>query len=111
MTKVQCWPVRLACCLPPRSGTAFRAARGAAVRARHGSAPDIAGQGKANPLAAIGSAAAMLHYSFGLATEAAAIEDAIQRVLASGRVTADLKPKGEPASTDEVGCAVCEAIG
>ena len=77
----------------------------------HGSAPDIAGQGRANPLAAIGSAAAMLNYSFGLAEEAAAIEAAVSQVLAGGRVTADLKPAGEPASTEQVGQAVCEAIG
>jgi 3-isopropylmalate dehydrogenase len=77
----------------------------------HGSAPDIAGQNKANPLAAIGSVAAMLSYSFGLQEEAAAVEKAIQQVLADGNVTADLRPKGKPASTDEVGYAVCEAIG
>ena len=77
----------------------------------HGSAPDIAGQGKANPLAAIGSAAAMLEYSFGLAEEAAAVTAAIEKVLNSGRVTADLNPAGEPATTAEVGQAVCEAIG
>ena len=77
----------------------------------HGSAPDIAGQGKANPLAAIGSAAAMLKYSFGLKEEATAIESAVSQVLDSGRVTADLKPSGKPASTEEVGQAVCEAIG
>jgi 3-isopropylmalate dehydrogenase len=77
----------------------------------HGSAPDIAGQGKANPLAAIGSAAAMLNYSFGLTEEANAIESAISQVLESGRVTADLKRSGAPASTEEVGSAVCEAIG
>ncbi len=77
----------------------------------HGSAPDIAGQGKANPLAAIGSAAAMLEYSFGLAAEAAAIHGAVRAVLASGRVTADLKPSGPPASTEQVGAAVCAAIG
>ncbi len=77
----------------------------------HGSAPDIAGQNKANPLAAIGSAAAMLNYSFGLSEEAAAIEKAMQAVLASGDVTADLKPKGTPATTEQVGRAVCDAIG
>ena len=77
----------------------------------HGSAPDIAGQGKANPLAAIGSAAAMLRYSFGLTEEAQAVEDAIQQVLESGCVTADLKPSGRAASTQEVGQAVCEAMG
>jgi len=76
----------------------------------HGSAPDIAGQGKANPLAAIGSVAAMLEYSFGLKEEADTINQAIEAVLASGKVTADLKPAGEPATTAEVGAAVCEAI-
>jgi 3-isopropylmalate dehydrogenase len=76
----------------------------------HGSAPDIAGQNKANPMGAIGSAAAMLDYTFGLAKEAALINDAIGRVLDSGRVTADLKPKGTPATTEEVARAVCEAI-
>ena len=77
----------------------------------HGSAPDIAGQGKANPLAAIGSAASMLNYSFGLTAEAAAIEAAMRQVLDSGNVTADLKPAGEPATTEKVGQAVCDAIG
>src|SRR5271168_902698 len=74
----------------------------------HGSAPDIAGQNKANPLGAIGSVAAMLEYTFGLAKEARAIEEAIGRVLESGRLTADLKPKGTPATTQEVTRAVCE---
>jgi 3-isopropylmalate dehydrogenase len=77
----------------------------------HGSAPDIAGQNKANPLGAIGSVAAMLSYSFGLTKEAKAVEDAMQKVLTSGRVTADLKPAGKPATTEEVGQAVCAAIG
>ena len=77
----------------------------------HGSAPDIAGQNKANPLAAIGSAASMLNYSFGLREEAAAIETAMRQVMESGNVTADLKPKGAPATTEQVGQAVCDAIG
>ena len=77
----------------------------------HGSAPDIAGQNKANPLAAIGSAAAMLNYSFGLKSEAAEIETAMRQVLDSGNVTADLRPKGAPATTEQVGQAVCDAIG
>jgi 3-isopropylmalate dehydrogenase len=76
----------------------------------HGSAPDIAGQGKANPLGAIGSVAAMLEYSFGLKQEAAGVNEAMEKVLNSGRVTADLKPAGTPATTAEVGLAVCEAI-
>jgi len=76
----------------------------------HGSAPDIAGQNKANPLGAIGSAAAMLDYTFELKKEAEAVNTAIGRVLESGCVTADLKPKGKPATTDEVARAVCNAI-
>ena len=76
----------------------------------HGSAPDIAGQNKANPLGAIGSVAAMLEYSFGLTEEAALVNRAMEQVLNSGRVTADLRPKGTPATTEEVGKAVCEAI-
>jgi 3-isopropylmalate dehydrogenase len=76
----------------------------------HGSAPDIAGQNKANPLGAIGSVAAMLEYSFGLKKEAAAVSSAMEIVLASGRVTADLKPSGAPATTEQVGEAICEAI-
>ena len=77
----------------------------------HGSAPDIAGQNKANPLGAIGSVAAMLEYSFGLKDEAAAVNAAVEAVLTSGRVTADLKPAGPPATTEQVGEAVCTAIG
>jgi 3-isopropylmalate dehydrogenase len=77
----------------------------------HGSAPDIAGQNKANPLGAIGSVAAMLSYSFGLKEEAAAVETAIEAVLTSGQVTADLKPSGAPATTVQVGQAVCAAMG
>jgi 3-isopropylmalate dehydrogenase len=76
----------------------------------HGSAPDIAGQGKANPFGAIGSVAAMLEYSFGLREEAAAVNAAMEAVLESGRVTADLRPQGVPATTAQVGQAVCDAI-
>jgi 3-isopropylmalate dehydrogenase len=76
----------------------------------HGSAPDIAGQNKANPFGAIGSVAALLEYSFGLTEEAAAVNHAMEQVLNSGRVTADLKPAGTPATTEETGEAVCQAI-
>jgi 3-isopropylmalate dehydrogenase len=76
----------------------------------HGSAPDIAGQNKANPLGAIGSVAAMLEYSFGLVKEAAAVNAAVEQVLNSGKVTADLKPAGAPATTTEVGDAVANAL-
>ena len=77
----------------------------------HGSAPDIAGQNKANPLGAIGSVAALLEYSFGLREEAAAVNSAIEVVLGSGTVTADLKPTGAPATTQQVGEAVCAILG
>jgi 3-isopropylmalate dehydrogenase len=76
----------------------------------HGSAPDIAGQNKANPFGAIGSVAAMLEYSFGLTEEAAAVNRAMEQVLNSGRVTADLHPAGTPATTEQTGEAVCQAI-
>src|SRR5579872_7458307 len=76
----------------------------------HGSAPDIAGQNKANPLGAIGSVAALLEYSFGLTKEAATVKQAMEAVLNSGRVTADLRPKGAPATTEDVGRAVCAAL-
>jgi 3-isopropylmalate dehydrogenase len=53
----------------------------------------------------------MLSYSFGLQEEAAAVEAAIEAVLRSGRVTADLRPSGVPATTEQVGESVCAAIG
>ena len=66
----------------------------------HGSAPDIAGQGKANPLAMILSAAWMLRLSFGLDLEALAIENAVAQGIAELKTTADL---GGNLSTSEVG--------
>lgn len=76
----------------------------------HGSAPDIAGQNKANPLGAIGSVGAMLEYSFGLKDEAGAVSRAMEAVLDSGHVTADLRPAGAPATTQQVGDSVCAAL-
>ncbi|XZE34566.1 3-isopropylmalate dehydrogenase [Pirellulaceae bacterium SH501] len=60
----------------------------------HGSAPDIAGKGIANPLATILAAAMLLRHSLQLDAEATAIESAVKRVLAAGHRTADLAPKG-----------------
>ncbi|MEM7730112.1 MAG: 3-isopropylmalate dehydrogenase [Pseudomonadota bacterium] len=74
----------------------------------HGSAPDIAGQGKANPLAMILSAAWMLRLSFGLEAEAAAIEAAVEAALEAGDVTGDL---GGSQSTAQVGEAVAGRVG
>jgi len=63
----------------------------------HGSAPDIAGQNKANPIATILSAAMMLRYSFGLMNEAKTIEDAVSEVLNRGYRTLDIARNGEKA--------------
>lgn len=73
----------------------------------HGSAPDIAGQDKANPLAMILSAAWMLRLSFGLDAEAAAIEAAVEGALNAGEVTGDL---GGSLSTAQVGQAVAARV-
>jgi 3-isopropylmalate dehydrogenase len=61
----------------------------------HGSAPDIAGQNKANPIASILSSAMMLRYSFGLEKEALAIEKAVQEVLEDGFRTGDIMEPGK----------------
>ena len=73
----------------------------------HGSAPDIAGQGKANPLAAILSAAMMLRHSFTLEAEAARIEAAVAKTLADGIFGADL---GGSAGTGAIGQAVRDRL-
>ena len=73
----------------------------------HGSAPDIAGKGVANPLATILSAAMMLRHSFGLEAEAGAIERAVASTLESGVLTPDL---GGTATTHDVGVAVASRV-
>ena len=73
----------------------------------HGSAPDIAGQGKANPIAMILSAAWMLRLSFGLDAEAKTIEDAVEAAIEQGQVTGDL---GGSLSTLEVGQWVADYV-
>ncbi|RKJ76523.1 3-isopropylmalate dehydrogenase [Butyricicoccus sp. 1XD8-22] len=70
----------------------------------HGSAPDIAGKGIANPIATILSCAMMLRYSFGLSDEADAIESAVEKALNDGHRTADIAYGGEKIlSTSEMG--------
>ncbi len=77
----------------------------------HGSAPDIAGQGIANPLATILSASMMLRYSLGYADAANAIEHAVGRVLDSGLRSADIFSEGcQKVGTVEMGDAVVEAL-
>jgi 3-isopropylmalate dehydrogenase len=75
----------------------------------HGSAPDIAGKGIANPLGTILSAAMLLRHSLVLEAEAKAVEGAVQAVLEGGILTADLKREGA-VSTGACGDAVCEAL-
>jgi len=77
----------------------------------HGSAPDIAGQGIANPLATILSAAMMLRYSLGRAEQASRIESAVKKVLAQGLRTADIAAAGAAVGTKEMGAAVVAALG
>jgi 3-isopropylmalate dehydrogenase len=77
----------------------------------HGSAPDIAGQNKANPLATILSVAMMLRYSLNLPEVADQIENAVRRVLADGIRTADICAPGmHSVSTSEMGDAVVKAV-
>ncbi len=74
----------------------------------HGSAPDIAGQGIANPIGCVASAAMLLRHSLGLTTEALAVERAIERTIEDGVLTPDL---GGCASSRAVGDAICRALG
>lgn len=78
----------------------------------HGSAPDISGQGKANPTACILSFAMALRYSFNEGAEANRLETAIENVLADGVRTADLMQAGDgiPVSTTEMGDAILLAL-
>lgn len=77
----------------------------------HGSAPDIAGQGIANPLGAILSAAMLLRHSFQLEAEAALIDTAVREVLAAGHRTRDLARQGETSvSTQQMGELVVNSI-
>jgi len=78
----------------------------------HGSAPDIAGQGKANPSASILSFAMALRYSFDMGEEATRLEQAVEKVLADGIRTPDLMgvEGGTPVTTSEMGDAVIAAL-
>ncbi|WP_370241769.1 3-isopropylmalate dehydrogenase, partial [Pararhodobacter marinus] len=78
----------------------------------HGSAPDIAGQGKANPIACILSFAMALRYSFSELAEADRLEKAVEKVLADGLRTADLMGPdgGTPVSTSDMGDAIIAAL-
>ncbi|MEG1857338.1 MAG: 3-isopropylmalate dehydrogenase [Pseudoflavonifractor sp.] len=77
----------------------------------HGSAPDIAGQDKANPIATILSAAMLLRYSLHLAAEADAVEAAVDAVLAAGWRTPDIAAPGTvPVGTRKMGALICAEL-
>ena len=77
----------------------------------HGSAPDIAGQGKANPLAMIMSFAMMLKYSFNMQEDSILVEKAVQSVLSKGLRTADISNEADKVvSTEDMGKAVIEEL-
>lgn len=77
----------------------------------HGSAPDIAGQHKANPIAAILTASLLLRYSLGLEQEANAIEAAVEHVISEGYRTEDLREAGKKTvGTEEMGQLIADAI-
>ena len=77
----------------------------------HGSAPDIAGQGKANPIATILSAAMLLRYSLDLDTEADAVERAVKKALEAGYRTPDIYSEGTTLTTTKsMGDAIVQNI-
>jgi 3-isopropylmalate dehydrogenase len=77
----------------------------------HGSAPDIAGQGKANPLATIGTVALLLRYGLKLEAEAVLVEKAIGAALRDGLRTADIKQPGKTVlATKDMGDAVLDRL-
>jgi 3-isopropylmalate dehydrogenase len=81
--------------------------RGGLFEPIHGSAPDIAGRGIANPYGAILSAAMLLRYALKLESEARLLETAVSRAIDSGVLPADLTPGGKsPATTRAAGDAV-----
>ena len=86
--------------------------RGGLYEPIHGSAPDIAGRGIANPYATILSAAMLLRHSLELPAEAGALEAAVSTAIVRGTLTADLAPPGStPATTRAAGDAVLAALG
>jgi 3-isopropylmalate dehydrogenase len=94
----------------PRDGDGPRVRRGL-YEPIHGSAPDIAGQGIANPIGTILSVAMMLRHSFGLEQEARAVEQAVTETIVEGRVTSDIALAGARSySTTDVGSAIAAAL-
>jgi 3-isopropylmalate dehydrogenase len=77
----------------------------------HGSAPDIAGRGIANPIGAILSVAMLLRHSLGLEAEASIIESAVDSAVADGWSTPDIEGVGRrPCSTEQMGTAIVDGV-
>ncbi|MEX2599842.1 MAG: 3-isopropylmalate dehydrogenase [Dehalococcoidia bacterium] len=96
--------------LPSADGKRRRAIKGL-YEPSHGTAPDIAGQQKANPIAAVLSAAFMLQYSFGLPEEAAAINASVEGAIAEGLRTPDIaEPGGRGVSTQQMTDAIVAGL-
>ena len=76
----------------------------------HGTAPDIAGKGIANPIGSILSMAMMLRYSLGLTEEAVCVETAVDQVLQGGHRTDDVADGGAATGTSEMGGHVVSAL-
>jgi 3-isopropylmalate dehydrogenase len=96
---------------PPASSSQSAAPLGTGLyEPIHGSAPDIAGRGIANPIGAILSAALLLRHSLGLEDEAVCIERAVDDALAAGVFTADLAAAGNAVGTHQVTEWICERI-
>jgi 3-isopropylmalate dehydrogenase len=92
------------------SASLSAAARGGVFEPIHGSAPDIAGRGIANPYAAILSAAMLLRHSLALLDEALALERAVDRAIGAGALTADLAPPGKAITTRAAADAVLAGL-
>jgi 3-isopropylmalate dehydrogenase len=92
------------------SASLSAAARGGVFEPIHGSAPDIAGRGIANPYGAILSAAMLLRHSLALQGEALALEGAVDRAIGAGALTADLAPPGKALTTRAAADAVLAAL-
>jgi 3-isopropylmalate dehydrogenase len=92
------------------SASLSAASRGGVFEPIHGSAPDIAGRGIANPYAAILSAAMLLRHSLALQGEALALERAVDQAICAGALTADLAPPGKAITTRAAADAVLAAL-
>ncbi len=96
---------------PPAAGASGAGSPAGLFEPIHGSAPDIAGRGIANPYAAILSGAMLLRHALALEAEARLVEAAVAKAIEAGALTADLAPPGAaPVTTRDAGAAVLAAL-